>query len=131
VGYLLLAGLGAAAVAGAWIAGEFLLELVFGQAYGVGAAALPVILAASTVHALGIMKLHQRLGEGDPWAATLAQVVALVGTLVAGLILVPEYGLLGAATTNLITYVLFTTCLFWRRLGQTGSPLAINDAGAA
>jgi O-antigen/teichoic acid export membrane protein len=104
---LLVAGVGVLAILAAAWRGRWFLDTVFGTAYGVGAPALTILLAGTTFHAIGLLRLHRLLGEGRAWAATLAQVVGMVATIVAGLLLTPRWGLVGAAGTMCCTYAIF------------------------
>ena len=48
-----------------------------------------------------------------------AQLVALVFTIVAGLVLIPRFQMSGAATATLLAYSAFTVYLFVRRSKKT------------
>jgi O-antigen/teichoic acid export membrane protein len=113
--YVLVVAVGALAAGSAALAGGPLLGSVFGPRYAAGGSALAVLLLAAAVHAVGLIRLHQLLGEGDPMAATFAQVSVLALTLAGTWLLVPRLQLLGAALSALAVYTLFTLLLLLRR----------------
>ncbi len=112
--YIAVAVIGAVATAVAALFGGPLLAGLFGEAYRIGALALAVLLAATTVHALGLLRLHHFLGVGEPAAASQAQVVALVLTVAGVAALIPRFGLTGAAMATLVAYLGFAGYLFRR-----------------
>ena len=110
--YKAVLGLGLAGTLLAAVAGEWLLGLVFGDVYAAGGTATAILLLASTIHALGLMKLHEVLGHGDPAAATAVQLLTLCFTAAGAFLLVPRFGIIGAALATLVAYSAFTCYLF-------------------
>ena len=108
---LALAGLIAGAVTFSF--GGAILSAVFSPAYARGSIALGILFLAVTLHSLGLMHLHHLYGSGNPLAATTGQIVALVLTLVGGRIMIPHYGIEGAAASSLLTYAGFSAYLHW------------------
>ncbi|MGE0442302.1 MAG: lipopolysaccharide biosynthesis protein [Gemmatimonadales bacterium] len=128
--YAVVAAIGGAAVVTALIGGRYLLGAVFGPEYRVGATALSLLLLAATVHAIGLLRLHHYLGAGRPAAASRAQVVALVLTLLGVVVLIPRFGLVGAAAATLTAYSGFTAYLFLQRPASAEVPApSLSRAG--
>lgn len=116
---LLVAGSGASVVA--LLFGRSALRLTFGAAYERAALPTAILLAAVTIHAVGLVKLHELLGRGHAMFATRAQTVTLVVTVVAGLALTPRFGMLGGATSTLMAFASFTCYVLWRGDAQLRS----------
>ncbi len=93
------------------IAGARGLELIAGARYASGAPALTVLLGAAALHGIGMIRLHQLMGAGRPMVASSAQGVALLATAAGGFLLVPRWGMMGAAVTTLLTYTVFAAFL--------------------
>lgn len=125
-------GVGTVAAVSVLLVGRTVLGAVFGPAYAIGAPALAILILAATAHALGLFRIHVLYGEGNPVAATRAQLMALALTALGGVLLVPRLGMVGAALSTLITYVGFTSYLMFmstrrrailavaRRVGEAG-----------
>lgn len=118
--YLLSLAVGAAAAAVAAVAGGPILGAVFGPAYAGSGAVLTLLLLAAGVHAVGLLRLHELLGDGDPLASTHAQLSVVGLTLAGGVVLIPRYHLVGAAACTLGVYVVFTLVLLLRRRPAPG-----------
>ncbi len=98
------------------IAGEAGLALLAGTRYSAGAGAFAVLLLAAAFHGVGLIRLHVLMGLGHPEAAGRAQGIAVVVTAAAGFMLVPRFGMLGAAMTTLLTYAAFAVYLLTARV---------------
>ncbi len=109
--YLAILGAGLAIAAGTSLVGRPVIGLVFGQEYARGAPVLALLVVGVTVYAVGLLFIHQLLGDGQPMAATVSQLVALVLTAIGGVVLIPRFGMMGAAGATLLTYTGFTTYL--------------------
>jgi O-antigen/teichoic acid export membrane protein len=116
---LAFAGLGASLLAFGF--GGSILSAVFSPAYARGSVALGILFLAVTAHSLGLMHLHHLYGSGNPLAATTGQIIALVLTLVGGRIIIPHYGMMGAAASSLLTYAGFSTYLQWTHRSARGN----------
>jgi O-antigen/teichoic acid export membrane protein len=109
---VLLPLLGAAAVA---VSGGPGLALLAGNRYAAGATAFAVLLLGASFHGVGLIRLHVLMGSGHPGAAWRAQGVALIATAALGFVLVPRFGMLGAAATTLLAYAVFAAYLLMAR----------------
>jgi O-antigen/teichoic acid export membrane protein len=117
--YGAVVALGMAAIALAFFFGDRFLESFFGSEYLSGTDALPIILGATTLHAIGLLRLHGLLGAGNPLAASAAQGIALLVTLVTCPLLIPKWGLSGAAFSMLSAYAAFAIYLLIRKENGT------------
>jgi len=104
------AGLGASTLAFSF--GDSILSAIFSPAYARGSIALGILFVAVTFFSLGNMHLHHLYGSGNPLTATTAQIVALVLTLAGGRMMIPRYGINGAAASTLLTYAGFSAYLY-------------------
>jgi O-antigen/teichoic acid export membrane protein len=94
----------AAGAAAAGVSGIYLIPLLFGEAFA-PAVPLLVLLAPATV----ILGMNQILvtafqGVDRPEIGSAAEVVALVVTAASLVVLLPRYGMYGAAMTSLLAY---------------------------
>ncbi|HEX6751244.1 MAG TPA: oligosaccharide flippase family protein [Longimicrobium sp.] len=128
--YGIVAGVAAIAALVALFAGRWLLGTVFGPAYAAGAPALAALLLAAGVHAIGLLRLHDLMGRGDPFAGTVGQLAVLGVSLGGGWLLIPRYGLMGAAATALLVYLGFTLVLLLRRPRHLAAPAPVRSPAA-
>jgi O-antigen/teichoic acid export membrane protein len=122
-----LAILGTGLCAGMLVVGRPLLFRFFGSAYLDGAVPAAILLMAVTIHAIGLVRLHELLGVGRPMAATRAQAVTVVFTVSLGAFLIPRLGILGAAMSTLLSYTAFTSYLLF----VSSDPLPAGDPEAS
>ena len=93
-------------VVGGWILGERLLYFFYGEAFSTGAGALAVLLVvqmAGVFMYLQTMCLNALDRPKDSFRVT---VIAVTANIVLNILLIPAYGIIGAATATLITMVL-------------------------
>ncbi|UCF09577.1 MAG: oligosaccharide flippase family protein [Candidatus Bipolaricaulota bacterium] len=98
---LLLTGLGAAAMA---IAGRWLLPLVFGGAFADAWIPLLVLLPGIVALAFHRVLIFALMSWGRPQEMSYAALLALVVTIVLDLLLIPRWGILGAAAASTLAY---------------------------
>ncbi|MHB1328578.1 MAG: lipopolysaccharide biosynthesis protein [Gemmatimonadales bacterium] len=110
--YLLMALAGTAGVVTTLVAGDWLLLTLFGAEYVAGRITLVILLVATTIHAVGLIRLHHYLGRGRPSTVSAAQILTLVVTVGTMPLLVPRLGMAGAALSTAIAYTVFTASLF-------------------
>jgi len=94
---------GAAALA-LGLSGEAILSLFFGDAYAAGIGALLVLLVAALPLALGRILSADLKGRGRPGLASWASLGMVAAIVVLDLILIPTYGITGAAVASLLAY---------------------------
>lgn len=100
---LLIVGATALALA---VSGEAILGLFFGEAYTAGIGALLVLLVAALPLALGRILSADLKGRGRPGLASWASLGMVAATLVLDLILIPAFGITGAAAASLVAYTI-------------------------
>jgi O-antigen/teichoic acid export membrane protein len=121
---LVAAGIAVALFAAVAVLGPFLLML-FGPSFAVGAAPLAVLCLALVVRcALGpaalVLSIHDR-----PYASLPSIGLGLVSLVLANLLLVPRFGLMGAAVAALIAITLWSLALWWTALKHAGIDVSI------
>ena len=93
-------------VVGGWILGERLLYFFYGEAFSTGAGALAILLIvqmAGVFMYLQTMCLNALDRPKDSFRVTA---IAVTANIVLNILLIPAYGIIGAATATLITMVL-------------------------
>jgi len=93
-------------VAGGWILGERLLYFFYGASFAAGAGALAILLlvqVASVFMYLQTMCLNALDRPKDSFRVTA---VAVTANIVLNILLIPEYGIVGASAATLVTMVL-------------------------
>ena len=121
---LVAAGLAVALFAGVVVFGPFLLML-FGPSFAAGAAPLAVLCLALVVRsAFGpaalVLSIHDR-----PYATLPAIGLGLASLLDANLLLVPRFGIMGAAVAALIAISIWSLALWWTALRHAGVDVSI------
>ena len=105
---------------GVFFVGHFLILLIFGPKFLTGAIALRLLLPG-TVFATFTQILGGSLqGEGRPEVAVRSAMIGLVGTLVFDILLIPEFGINGAAIASSVSYFLAALYLFVVYLNHSG-----------
>jgi O-antigen/teichoic acid export membrane protein len=109
---LLLTILMALAVA---ILGPFLVHRVYGDAFSDAIIPLLILLPAVLILSQALILYGDLNGRGYPGATALSTLASLSATIAFGYLLIPRYGLIGAALTSLLSYgleyVTATICL--------------------
>ncbi len=95
------------------IVGPFLIVPVFGSAYAGARVASAVLAIAAFPLGLMIVIADVLRGLGRPGAASLGQLVGALVTVPAVLILVPAFGIEGAAVASLVAYSCSAVALAW------------------
>lgn len=88
------------------LAGEAILGVFFGDVYTEGVGALLVLLAAALPLALGRIISADLKGRGRPGLASWASLLMVAAIVVLDLILIPAYGITGAAAASLLAYTI-------------------------
>jgi O-antigen/teichoic acid export membrane protein len=105
-----------------WLGAPFLLKILFGERFVPATGAFRWLLVAAGVWSLGSIVISGLRGFGYPGLSTLAKFSAAAVTTVGLLVLLPRWGITGAAIASLIGYtVMLVIALFAfvkkRRLG--------------
>jgi O-antigen/teichoic acid export membrane protein len=106
---------GAFALGGLWLsaAGPEIFALVAPPEYAAGYAALPWLVGAAILHQSGVLTSLGPLVSRDTGAVTRAAVLGLVVNLGAALLLIPTFGIAGAAIGVFSSNLVYTASL-WR-----------------
>jgi stage V sporulation protein B len=105
------------------VGGELLLRVAFGETYATGAAALTILLIATVPLALGRVLAADLKGRGRPGLVSASALAAVVATIVFDLVLVPAFGIVGAAVASVLTYTASAAVLVWAFRRVTGAAL--------
>lgn len=97
-----------------WFAAPFVLQFVYGAEFVEATATLRVLFFASVVLSLGAIVISGLNGFGHPGLGTTARLASAVTTVAALFLLLPLWGMMGAAVASLIGYgVMLAVSLFW------------------
>lgn len=97
-----------------WLAAPYILGWVFGAGFVEATGVLRILLVASIVWSAALIVISGLNGFGNPGLSTVARVASAVTTVVLLLILLPRWGMLGAAVSSLIGYgVMLGVALFF------------------
>jgi O-antigen/teichoic acid export membrane protein len=96
------------------LAAPMALRKIFGESFLPAAPALRWLLIAAAVWSAGAIVISGLQGMGHPGLSTIARLAAAVVTVVGLLVLLPRWGVTGAAIASLIGYsVMFVVALLW------------------
>jgi O-antigen/teichoic acid export membrane protein len=96
------------------LAAPMALRKIFGESFLPAAPALRWLLIAAAVWSAGAIVISGLQGLGHPGLSTIARLAAAVVTVVGLLVLLPRWGVTGAAIASLIGYsVMFVVALLW------------------
>jgi O-antigen/teichoic acid export membrane protein len=106
----------------AYALGPRLVRIVYGSAFTDAGVALRLILPGIVAYSVVAVLSRYIVGRGRPGIGTLVLVTGLALNVAANLILVPRYGINGAAASSSISYVLtaLLTLAVFRRLSGRG-----------
>ncbi len=90
----------------AWFAGPRLVAIVYGRDFADAGVALRWILPGVVAYSVVAVLSRYVVGRGRPGLGTVVLVAGLATNLVANLILIPRFGIVGAAASSSISYVL-------------------------
>ena len=93
------------------VAADPLLRVVFGGEYATGATALQVLLAGVVPLSLCRVLVADLKGRGRPGLASLGSMAMAVATVALDIVLIPAWGLVGAAVASLLGYGLGAVAL--------------------
>lgn len=121
---LVAAGLAVALFTGVLVIGPFIL-MIFGPSFAAGALPLAVLCLSLVVRsAFGpaalVLSIHDR-----PYASLPSIALGLISLVAGNLVLVPRFGLMGAAFAALIAITLWSLALWWTALKGAGVDVSI------
>jgi stage V sporulation protein B len=100
-----------------------LLTLFFGPAYAAGTDALRITMIAMVPLAVTRLMASDMKGRGRPGLVSVSAAGALAATVAFALLLIPAYGIVGAAAASVIAYSAGAAVLLVAYRRVTGSPL--------
>lgn len=97
-----------------WLAAPYILGWVFGAGFVEATGTLRLLLIASIVWSAALIVISGLNGFGSPGLSTVARVASAVTTVVSLAVLLPRFGMTGAAISSLFGYgVLLAVALFF------------------
>lgn len=101
-------------------AAPWLIPLLFSDAFEASVPALRLLLLGVVLMTVGILAASHLIGTGRPGTSAFGGTVALVVTGALDLLLIPRWGIMGAATASVVAYgayaaVTTLAVLAWRR----------------
>ena len=105
----------------AFILGPRLVRLVYGSEFADAGVALRLILPGVVAYSVVAILSRYIVGQGRPGIGTLVLLTGLAANIVLNLVLIPRYGILGAAAASSISYgvtALLTLAVFRSLSGQ-------------
>ena len=106
----------------AFIFGPRLVRFVYGSQFADAGVALRLILPGVVAYSVVAILSRYIVGQGRPGTGTLVLLTGLAGNIVCNLVLIPHYGILGAAASSSISYGMTAamTLAVFRRLSGRG-----------
>ncbi len=95
-----------------------LLELLFGRNYQAGSLVVRLLVAGALIHSLTIINTHVIIGVGEPLKVTKLTTINSLFNLGGNLLLIPLWGMDGAALSTFIAYwaMFWASCRYMRSL---------------
>lgn len=105
------------------LVGETVLRLAFGPDYVAGTSALLVLLVATLPLAMGRILAADLKGRGRPGLVSICAALAVAATVIFDLVLIPTWGIVGAAAASLVAYGVSTAAMLVAYRAVTGGRL--------
>jgi O-antigen/teichoic acid export membrane protein len=105
----------------AFVLGPWAVDLVYGTPFAEAGVALRLILPGVVAYSIVAVLSKYITGRGRPGTGTLVLLAGLVTNVVANLVLIPRFGIEGAAASSSISYILtagLTLAVFLRISGR-------------
>ncbi|HEV8489964.1 MAG TPA: polysaccharide biosynthesis C-terminal domain-containing protein [Candidatus Limnocylindrales bacterium] len=116
----------------AFILGPRLVEIVYGAEFGEAGDALRLILPGVVAYSVVAVLSRYIVGQGRPGTGTAVLLSGLILNVASNLVLIPRFGILGAAASSSISYAvtaLLTLFVFRRLSGRSWTEtLILRDA---
>jgi O-antigen/teichoic acid export membrane protein len=94
-----------------------IVTVLFGPAFAAGALPLMILLATIPIAAVRTIILYSFTAAGRPWAVPLSSGPGAVINLLLNIILIPRFGMVGAAATTLVAEIAVATVAAWQARG--------------
>ena len=94
-----------------------ILEILFGSSYGVAAVPFAVLAATVPIAAFRTILLYSFTASGRPWAVPISSGPGAVINISLNLMVIPTYGMLGAAVSTLVAELVVTVVAAWQARG--------------
>lgn len=96
------------------VAAPYILSWVFGAGFVEATATLRILLVASIIWSAALIVISGLNGFGNPGLSTVARIASAVTTVVSLAILLPRWGMMGAAISSILGYgIMLATALFF------------------
>ena len=120
----------AGAVIPLWFAASFVIPEVYGSAFRPAIVPAQIILLGLALDGVAGVITGFMYGVGRPGLNSLAMSFGLVVTVVLDVLLIPRFGMIGAATASAIAYVTtaLALVLFFWRIGRSGRAPVTDDS---
>jgi O-antigen/teichoic acid export membrane protein len=107
-----------------WVLSEEIILILFGNNYVAGATALRILLLGVLFYTVAILNNAAISGLGKPKEVTKIIIISAIINIILNLILIPIFGMIGAATATSISYffVLYFSTKKISRLVKVASP---------
>ncbi len=105
-----------------WIVAPYILSLVFGAKFIAATTALRILLIGSIVWSSALIIISGLNGLGSPGLSTIARIASAATTIIALLLILPRWGMDGAAISSLLGYgvmLVIATVFFLRKTNFT------------
>lgn len=106
------------------LAGETLLRIAFGTAYEASTTALLILLVATIPLSVSRIVSADLKGRGRPGLVSWAAVTTVVATVALDVLLIPAFGIEGAALASLLAYAAGMMAVLWAYRAVTSGRLA-------
>ena len=106
----------------AFVLGPQLVRLVYGPQFADAGVALRLVLPGVVLYSIVAILSRYIVGRGRPGTGTILLVIGLAANIACNLVLIPRYGILGAAASSSISYALtaFITLVVFLRMSGRG-----------
>jgi O-antigen/teichoic acid export membrane protein len=102
---------------------EIIIKFVYGKAFLPALPVFWVFLPGMVFFAITKVLLIDLLGRGRPMVTTVASFIGIFSSILLNFLLIPRYGMFGAAAAGVISYFLITMVLFIFYLKISGNKL--------
>ena len=87
-----------------WVGSPYILQIVYGDGFVAATNALRLLLIASIIWSAGLAVVSALDGFGHPGLSSVARLASSVTSVVSLLVLLPRWGMIGAALASIIGY---------------------------
>jgi O-antigen/teichoic acid export membrane protein len=102
-----------AAIVPLWLAAPFVIPLIYGEAFRPAISPAQIILFGFVLHGVAAVITALLYGLDRPGLNSIAMGIGLGATVVLDVVLIPQFGAVGAATASAVAYLATTAALIW------------------